>query len=86
MRYATIALLFLTSGCVPNDVHQQQVAADQARISELLAYAGELQNQMASILATQRVLEIVCIVNALLLAVCLGVLWLRGRRKGATCT
>ena len=86
MRYVTIALLLLTSSCVPDDVHQQQIAADQARISELLAYAGELQNQIASILATQRVLEIVCIVNGLLLAGCLGVLWVRGRRKGGTCT
>ena len=86
MKGAMIALAVFAIGCVPDEIHQQQMAADQAQIRELLAYAGELQTQIAAILATQRMLEIVCALNGVLLAVCLGVLWVRARRKGGTCT
>ena len=86
MRKLWIPLLVLTGACVPDEVHQQQMAADQARISELLARVAELQNQTASVMATQRTLEVVCWVNGLLLAVCLLVLSVRARRKGGPCT
>ena len=69
-------VVFLT-GCVPDEVHRQ----DQARISELLSRISELQNEVAAVLATQRLLEVAVVVNGVLLAVCLAVLWLRTRRR-----
>ena len=77
-RYtAYLALPLIAAGCVPDEVHRQ----DQARISELLGRISELQNEVAAVLATQRVLEIAVIVNGLLVAVCLATLWLRTRRR-----
>jgi outer membrane murein-binding lipoprotein Lpp len=77
LRMTLTALPILLAGCVPAEVHRQ----DQARISELLARIAELQNEVASVLATQRMLEIAVVVNGVLLAVCLAVLWLRTRRR-----
>ncbi len=66
------------AGCVPETVYE----ADQIRISELMAQAQELQNALNTITATQRVLEIVCIVNGLLLALCVAMLWKRRKIGG----
>ncbi len=78
MRRLIVALPLLLAGCVPDEVHE----ADQQRIAELLAHVAELQNQVASLLASQRVLEIVCVVNGLLVAICITTVWLRARKKG----
>ncbi len=80
MKYCYMMLITLSlflAGCVPDEVHRQ----DQARISELLARIAELQNEVAAVLATQRILEIAVVVNGVLVAVCLAVLWLRTRRR-----
>ena len=52
---------------------------------ELLVKVAELQNQIAAILGTQRILEGVCVLNGVLAAVCLSLLWLRTRRRRGIC-
>ena len=78
MKKLLLALPLLMAGCVPSEVHR----ADQQRIAELLARVAELQNSIASLMASQRVLEMAIVAQGILLAVCLATLWLRRQKRG----
>ena len=78
MKYLLFPLLLLVAGCVPEEVHQ----ADRAQIAEHLAHINELQGQLSAVTATTRLLEVACVVNGMLVALCIAVMWKRSRKKG----
>ena len=84
MKRLIVISLLLLAGCVPEEVHQERIETDQARIQELQVQTAELQNALSSTSATVRSLELAVMVNGLLLAICLAVLWIRSKRKEAT--
>lgn len=81
---SSLAALLLLTGCVPHSVHEERIAADQKRMAEQAAHINELHSQVEAVSATGRILEGVCIVNGVLLAVCLATLWRRSRSRGGS--
>ena len=73
-----LPVILVLNGCVPDSVNQ----ADRAQIAGQMARINELQNHLSAVTSTTTLLEVVCVTNGLLLAVCLVLLWARSRKKG----